>query len=265
MNFHALKVLLTGTILLAIVGCSGSSSDSGVSSGTFAKSIDVFGVNVAGKACVGDDKLLYAARVMAEYLDQDENGVADNALLINTMKNRKACLEMSCPGAGGARPGCQDLFTNETNPGSLPGPNAAFEEILHVITTQGYSYAYPGVWGEKKGSTVAGFMDKARGGYQGGGQPVDSYPAGAWYHYEDPSCDYNCQVSEYIYWGVTSLMGAQAQRCNEIANEWELCSADLVASRDVGLYGLITTPSYAMPRRLPDGNYAAIPLTIVTE
>ena len=61
MNFHALKVLLTGTILLAIVGCSGSSSDSGVSSGTFAKSIDVFGVNVAGKACVGDDKLLYAA------------------------------------------------------------------------------------------------------------------------------------------------------------------------------------------------------------
>ena len=109
MNFHAFKVLLTGTILLAIVGCSGSSSDSGVSSGTFAKSIDVFGVNVAGKACVGDDKLLYAARIMAEYLDQDENGVADNALLINTMKNRKACLEMSCPGAGGARPGCQDM------------------------------------------------------------------------------------------------------------------------------------------------------------
>ena len=92
MNVHAFKALLTGTILLAIVGCSGSSSDSGVSSGTFAKSIDVFGVNVAGKACVGDDTLLYAARVMAEYLDQDENGVADNALLINTMKNRKACL-----------------------------------------------------------------------------------------------------------------------------------------------------------------------------
>ena len=168
-------------------------------------------------------------------------------------------------GAGGARPGCQDLFTNETNPGSLPGPNAAFEEILHVVTTQGYSYAYPGVWGEKKGSTVAGFMDKARGGYQGAGQPVANYPAGAWYHYEDPHCDYNCQVSEYIYWGVTSLMGAQAHRCNEIANEWELCSPDLVASRDAGLYSLITTPSYAMPRRLPDGNYAAIPLTIVTE
>ena len=181
------------------------------------------------------------------------------------MKNRKACLEMSCPGAGGARPGCQDLFTNETNPGSLPGPNAAFEEILHVVTTQGYSYAYPGVWGEKKGSTVASFMDKARGGYQGGGQPVANYPDGSWYHYEDSSCDYNCQVTEYIYWGVTSLMGAQARRCNEIANEWELCSPALVASRDTGLYGLITTPSYAMPRRLPDGNYSAIPLTIVTE
>ena len=83
--------------------------------------------------------------------------------------------------------------------------------------------------------------------------------------YEDPHWDYNCQVSEYIYWGVTSLMGAQAHRCNEIANEWELCSPDLVASRDAGLYSLITTPSYAMPRRLPDGNYSAIPLTIVAE
>ena len=60
-------------------------------------------------------------------------------------------------------------------------------------------------------------------------------------------------------------MGAQARRCNEIENEWELCSPALVASRDPGLYGLITTPSYAMPRRLPDGNYSAIPLTIVAE
>ena len=91
MNVHALKVLLTGAILLAIVGCSGSSSDSGVSSdsGTshsmYKKTIDVFGVQVKGTAAVSDDKLLYAAKIMAEYLDQDNNGVADNVLVTNTM------------------------------------------------------------------------------------------------------------------------------------------------------------------------------------
>ena len=74
-----LTFLALGALLLSGCGGGGGGSDSGVSSGTFAKSIDVFGVNVAGKACVSDEKLLYAARVMAEYLDQDENGVADNA------------------------------------------------------------------------------------------------------------------------------------------------------------------------------------------
>ena len=263
MKVHAPNTLLTGAILLAIVGCSGSSSDSGVSSGAFSKSIDVFGVQVKGTAAVSDDKLLYAAKIMAEYLDQDNNGVADNVLVTNTMKNRGACLGMS---AGEDYSGCQGLYIDETNPSSAPSPsNAAYEEVLHVITHSGYAYAYPSVFGESKGTTIATIMDTARGGYQGAGQPVGAYPAGAWYTYEDATCDYACMVTEYFYWGLTSMMGLQAGRCSFIEAEWDLCTRSLVQSKDPSLFALLSnsTGAYGIPQTRPDGVYSALTLTIV--
>ena len=223
-------------------------------------SICVFGVQVTGTAAVPDYKLLYAAKIMAEYLDQDNNGVADNQRVTSALKSRGACLGMT---AGEEPKGCQSLYVSETIPGLLPGPNAAFEEILHVISESGYAHAYPSVFGESKGTSIANAMDTARGGYQGGGQPVSAYPAGAWYTYDDPTCDYACMVTEYFYWGLTSMMGAQAHRCSEIAPEWDLCNKRLEEEKDAALYGLLTNPAYNVPQRLPDGNYSGIPLTIV--
>ena len=255
--------LLAVSFLLHGCGGDGGGSESGVNSSMYKKSIDVFGVKVKGTACVSDDKLQYAARIMAEYLDQNNDGVADNGLVASVLKNKNACLGMTCPNEGGASRGCQDLITNETNPGQLPGPNAAFEEILHTIESAGFKYAYPSVFGDNSSSAIGKAMDAARGGYKGGGQPVSAYPAGAWYTYDDPSCDYSCMVSEYFYWGLTSMMGAQAHRCSVIAPEWDLCNKSLVKEKDSALYGLLTNPAYNIPQRLPDGNYSGIPLTIV--
>ena len=33
------------------------------------------------------------------------------------------------------------------------------------------------------------------------------YPVGAWYTYDDETCEYECMAIEYIYWGVATYLG----------------------------------------------------------
>ena len=121
------------------------------------------------------------------------------------------------------------------------------------------------MFGGRKGTTIANAMDTARGGYQGSGQPVNLYPAGAWYTYDDPTCDYACMVTEYFYWGLTSILGAQdySGRCAFIEVEWDLCSRAQVQATDSTLYNLLTNPIYSLPTKLPDGTYTGATLNIV--
>ena len=96
-------------------------------------------------------------------------------------------------------------------------------------------------------------MDIARGGYF----PTvpQSYPSNAWYTYYDYTCEYECMAAEYIYWGITSILGAQANRLNEIGDEWILNTAELVESIDTSLFTLLTNQEYTFPTVLPDGTY----------
>ena len=34
-----------------------------------------------------------------------------------------------------------------------------------------------------------------------------TYPDGAWYTYDDQTCEYECMAIEYIYWGVATYLG----------------------------------------------------------
>ena len=85
------------------------------------------------------------------------------------------------------------------------------------------------------------------------------YPNKAWYSYNDRTCDYQCQSNEYIYWGLTSLLGGQNHegRENQIADEWKLNTPSKFKSTDRALYSLLTNPKYNFPTQLPDGNYQA--------
>ena len=91
-------------------------------------------------------------------------------------------------------------------------------------------------------------MDVARGGYFETVPQI--YPESSWYHYYDKSCDYACMITEYFYWSLTSLLGAQINRFDEIAKEWELNTPNKM-TKDKLIMGLLQDKKYQLPNRLP--------------
>ena len=227
--------------------------------------INVFGIHLFGTATTPPAKLRHAAVILAEYLDNDEDGKPDNPKVLATMVQRKAFLFMTANERAlgrldhevfqdaGFHHG-QGQFATETNPGGDEF-DASLEEVLHLVTHEGYAYAYPEVFGEKPGTTLANCLDMARGGHFK--RVPRRYPKGAWFTYDDRSCDYGCQCTEYLYWAVTSVLGAQdtARRREDVGQEWRLYNRELVKTRDPKVYELITDPKYKLPSRLPDGKY----------
>jgi hypothetical protein len=236
----------------------------------FTKHIDVFGVHVVATTGVADAKMTHAAHVLAQYLDNDEDGVVDNAAVGEALAGTLggATLVMFASQSEIESSGIfesnaidqfpvQDLYATETHPegSGQAGFDATLEEVLHLVTHYGFSAVYPDVFGETKGSSIADAMDLARGGYFA--TVPNTYPPEAWYHYDDMTCEYGCMVTEYFYWALTSLLGAQDYpgRCEDIAVEWEACTEDKVQSMDPAVYALLTDPQYKLPTVIPDGTY----------
>ena len=65
-------------------------SDTGFTSTN--RKVMVFGIPVYAFYDVEDSKLLHAANIMAQYLDNDENGIVDNSLLLTTLLFNEAAL-----------------------------------------------------------------------------------------------------------------------------------------------------------------------------
>ena len=240
-----------------------SHSDNGFSS--FNRKVVVFGIDIYAVSSVEDTKLLHAANVMAQYLDNDEDGTVDDQLVLDKMLENKVFMVMWKnendldniePPSG--REG-QDLGNDETHPnfvsnGRMGEFDASLEEVLHIINSAGHSAAYPNAFGQRVGSDLANAMDIARGG-----QFItipNLYPANAWYSYDDQTCDYaSCQTIEYLYWAITSILGAQENRLNEINDEWRLNTRQKVKDNDTAIFTLLTNPIYKIPTILPDGAY----------
>ena len=238
-------------------------SDNGFSS--FNRKVVVFGIDIYAVSSVEDTKLLHTANVMAQYLDNDEDGTVDDQLVLDKMLEKKVFMVMWKnendldniePPSG--REG-QDLGNDETHPnfvssGRMGEFDASLEEVLHIINSAGHSAAYPNAFGQRVGSDLANAMDIARGG-----QFItipNLYPANAWYSYDDQTCDYaSCQTIEYLYWAITSILGAQENRLNEIDNEWRLNTRQKVEDTDTAIFTLLINPIYKIPTILPDGTY----------
>ena len=62
-------------------------------------------------------------------------------------------------------------------------------------------------------------------------------------------------ATEYIYWAMTSILGAHENRFDEISQEWNLNTRSLVQTIDTAVFALLTDPQYMFPKVLPDGTY----------
>jgi hypothetical protein len=58
-----------------------------------------------------------------------------------------------------------------------------------------------------------------------------------------------------LYWALTSILGAQENRLEEIDHEWKLNTFQKVKNNDPKIFDLITNPVYKLPTILPDGTY----------
>ena len=230
----------------------------------FNRKMTVFEIPIYAFSAVEDTKLLHAANILAQYLDNNEDGIVDNITTHNSMKSNKAFLflwktaterDSFTPPSGYLG---QDLGADETTPiwhtnGHTGNFDASLEEIWHLITNSGYEKAYPTIFSAQTNSEITIAMDVARGGHFE--NPPATYPTSAWYTYADVTCDYGCQVSEYLYWIMTSMLGAQENRLTEISNEWTLNTSAKVQSGDVKAWTIFTNTIYKFPTVLPDGTY----------
>ena len=220
--------------------------------------------NLCGKQ-YPDAKVLHAAAIAAELLDNNEDGIVDDQNLKNALIANNTIMPLfaydGSPVENTFYNNFQDcggavLYKNEIDPNNptLWGYDASLEEILHTINACGHLDIYSTTFDLQPGSSLmSNAMDIARGG-QFLTIP-NPYPSSAWYTYDDQTCDYECMAMEYMYWCIASNMGALSTVCSGIADEWDLCTPTLFQNTDTNMYAIVTNPQYKLPQLLPDGNY----------
>ncbi len=223
----------------------------------FSKHVDVLGLHVFAKSNVSNSRVLHCAHVLAQWVDNDEDGIPDDPISHQELVDRYASMVMwwnesqaedeydQIPDSTWDNYAFQDLFGNEVNL-NYPSNNQfdpTIEETLHIVTHEGYARVYPSVWGENHNTQMTDTMDDVI--------------SGGWYHYDDPTCNYSCKATEYMYWSLTSLLGAQdfPWRIKEIADEWELPTAKLMQQHNAAMVSLLQDPQWHLATVLPDGSY----------
>ena len=145
------------------------------------------------------DMFLHACNMLAQLLDNDQDGCADDTNVVKTIRASQSGMALF-PTEENANYDLlpetfnfQPLYASETKPG-CSGSNesgncrdAAIEEIFHLVTQKGLSPAYKADFGEcdsnlNKISNMQKQMDIARGGHFV--SVPNNYPSGSIYTYD---------------------------------------------------------------------------------
>jgi len=238
----------------------------------FDSTIDVFGVMVIG-ASAPEEKLMHTAGVLAQYLDNDNDGFPDDPDVAEYLANgnfvfpvwteevREEFWSTSCgidkismvasmylgpDGDRWALGGSSQTKSWDTN----------LEEVWHLVSV-GFYNVYPEVFGDEN-SELTRAMDEARGGYFN--EVPEQYPVEAWFSYYDPA-PYAVHVHEYFYWAVVTNFGALSPevipgRCEESKHEWKICSKEELEKKDSTVFDLLNRRGFSIPSVIPDGIYS---------
>merc|ERR1719491_669696 len=223
---------------------------------TFTRHCSPFGISVFAQGWP-EDKFKHACNMLAQMLDNDQDGCADDATVVKTIRINQSGMAMFGTATGAEQFGdqipatfiWQDLNAEETflscsgKDETADCRDAAIEEIFHLVSAVGLSTAYPRVFGECQArgdarSKMQIQVDIARGGHF---ETVPTtYPATAIYHYTDKTCEYNCMGTEFIYWALTSLLEGQDKRQQDNNEEWEASTPQQLLSKLPGMHTLLT-------------------------
>jgi len=258
--------------------------------------INVFGVTIAAMPNTPVPEIIHSAKIYAQLLDNNEDFIPDDPKIYNYHQNdsegRNSLIVLVDtkaldnewiafkPGqrfwvpAQALRPGHSGV--GHSRDGEM---DIAVEELFHKYG-KSLQHVYPTDFGlpdHEAGatwsSTLSDAMDRARG-INRKVKPINGkwiYPKNAWYTYDDTSCEWGCQIDEYLWhiWGTNigyyeSLTrppdrqkneGKPGGWCDNISGEWKLCSKEKLKEVDFTSYNLLNNKGYQLPTRIPYGEY----------
>ena len=256
------------SLVLGVACVSGYAPDFADGSGwlvTCHKYTNVFGIIACFSQIAWEEspaKCAHIANVMAQLIDNDEDGQVDDPTVVNELRRQGAVLwapatedEASLPPLS-ARTQLSGLWEAHINSCMVPqfrgasqtdrstwaatrtvtSPcsnerDATFEEMLHLLT-ESASIVYPNIWGQSAAST-AGAAVLATNGNCGWGHSDTFRDPGTdecqgQYAYNDETCDERCIIVEGIYWAVASYTGGlYTSTLAEFAqHEWLMTTPD---------------------------------------
>lgn len=219
--------------------------------GFFDKSAVIFNaISICGTSGVTDGKLTHAANVTAQWLDNDQDGVADEPKVIKTLKQQNPVVIMSKSGFTDSqmdsiftqldgRPG-QDLSADETKP--VGGRrDASQEEIHHIIMNAGWIKMLPATFSDQPAtkSKLFNIWKFANDNKH--------------YAYGDPTCNDACKVTEFVYLATAAYLGSDADL---VSDEMMLKNKTQLQTTIPNIINLFESTDYNYPKTAwPNGNY----------
>ena len=161
-------IFATSLLLLSSMGFGNSFTlsntlpdDLSDASNVFTKYVEVFGLRVLATSTVSDEKVLHTANVLAEYLDNDENGTVDQPEVLSKLlgssnseiatmvlfasENEQESYDDDFENLMRVLERTQNLFADEIFENGSQGDDrdATLEEVLHLVTDLGWDEAFP--------------------------------------------------------------------------------------------------------------------------
>ena len=262
----------------------------------FDRYINVFGVTIAAMPNTPIPEIIHSAKIYAQLLDDNEDFIPDDLKIYNYHQKDKEgrnslivlvdtkALDNKWiafkPGqrfwvpAQALRPGHAGV--GHSRDGEM---DIAVEELFHKYG-KSLQHIYPSDFGLPDNdsgatwsSTLSDAMDQARG-INRKIKPVNGkwiYPRNAWYTYDDTSCEWGCQIDEYLWhiWGTNigyyesltrapdrpKYEGKPGGWCDNISGEWKICSKEKLKEVDFPSFNLLNNKGYQLPTRIPFGEY----------
>lgn len=218
--------------------------------GMFDKSAVIFdAITIYGTNGVPVEKLKHAAKVTAQWLDNDQNGEIDDTNLQETLIKNKPVVIMSKDGFSTlamvqimskfSGHSIQDLSAEETNNPSRR--DASQEEIHHIIMNAGFQKMVPRIFSDQEsvGSTLYKIWKYANDN--------------DYYVYDDPTCDDACKTTEFVYLATAAYLDSQADL---FSDEMRVKTRAALKEKLPGILEIFESNAYVYPIHIwPDGNY----------